>query len=192
MAKGRKNRQHWKQRRVKNDFKKKLKGQKRNLKEIVGSHSNDTERDDGILVKKPKKDSSTIESNEIDSSDSEQDVGNLYLELVNSLGAGPGSYGEELKEKWKDDESDKNDEEEIEEEMVQTENEDEVKEANKQEDSEGDNVSKDVEDDENGTDEPENMADDYRTEGAAREEIEDGKEKNESSDTDEREGKVLV
>ena len=36
------------------------------------------------------------------------------------------------------------------------------------------------------------MADDYRTEGAAREEIEDGKEKNESSDTDEREGKVLV
>ena len=61
-----------------------------------------------------------------------------------------------------------------------------------QEDSEGDNVSKDVDDDENGTDEPENMADDYRTEGAAREEIEDGEEKDESSDTDEREGKTSV
>lgn len=61
-----------------------------------------------------------------------------------------------------------------------------------QEDSEGDNVSKDVDYDENGTDEPENMADDYRTEGAAREEIEDGEEKDESSDTDEREGKALV
>ena len=36
------------------------------------------------------------------------------------------------------------------------------------------------------------MADDYRTKGAAREEIKDGEEKDESSDTDEREGKALV
>ena len=36
------------------------------------------------------------------------------------------------------------------------------------------------------------MADDYRTEGAAREEIEDGEEKVESSDTDEREGNTSV
>ena len=47
-----------------------------------------------------------------------------------------------MKEKWKDDESDKNDEEEIEEEMVQTESEDEVKEANKQVNGDAEAVEK--------------------------------------------------
>ena len=47
-----------------------------------------------------------------------------------------------MKEKWKDDESDKNDEEEIEEEMVQTESEDEVKEANKQVNGDAEAVQK--------------------------------------------------
>ena len=47
-----------------------------------------------------------------------------------------------MKEKWKDDESDKNYEEEIEEEMVQTESEDEVKEANKQVNGDAEAVQK--------------------------------------------------
>ena len=73
-----------------------------------------------------------LQNNESDSSDGEQGVGNPFLELVKSLGAGPGSYGNELKGNWRDDESDKNEEEEIEEEMGQSENEDEVNETKKQ------------------------------------------------------------
>ncbi|PFX26374.1 Digestive organ expansion factor [Stylophora pistillata] len=158
-------------------------------------------REDGILVKKPKKDFSLTKNNESDSSDGEQGVGNPFLELVKSLGAGPGSYGNELKGNWRDDESDKNEEEEIEEEMGQSENEDEVDETKKQvngdaeavgklqENGEGNNDSEGDDDEENGVDDTESTADDYRMEAAAGEESEDEEERDESNDADEMKGK---
>lgn len=51
----------------------------------------------------------------MESSDTEQEIVNPYLELVNSLGINSGLYRDELKEKWIEDESEGDvDEEEME------------------------------------------------------------------------------
>ena len=71
-----------------------------------------------------------FQTHESESSDSEHENANPYLELVSSLGIDSGSYTDQLKEKWKEDESEEdNDDEEMEEEMEQVETEEEVKEV---------------------------------------------------------------
>lgn len=69
-----------------------------------------------------------FQNHESESSDSEQENANPYLELVNSLGINSGLYTDQLKEKWNKDESEGDEDDE---EMEQVESEKEVAEVRK-------------------------------------------------------------
>ncbi|XP_078352383.1 U3 small nucleolar RNA-associated protein 25 homolog [Oculina patagonica] len=129
MAKGRKGPQRKQHDRGQKNFKKASKGQKRNLREYEKQHPVDTEHEEGKKVKRPRKEFNPVKAHESESSDSEQESANPYLELVNSLGLDSGSYKDQLKEKWKEDESEDDDDEDIEEEMEQVESEEDVEEV---------------------------------------------------------------
>ena len=70
-----------------------------------------------------------FQTRESESSDSEHENANPYLELVSSLGIDSGSYTDQLKEKWKEDDSEEDDDEEMEDEMEQDESEEGIKEV---------------------------------------------------------------